>query len=337
MKPMAPGGSRRILIHGLGRSGTSWLMKIFDQHPMVFASHEPEAFLPQPALTMPNPPDLSPGEVAQQTQAYLEHLFGARPLRAMRKRPVLQKAFRPAMAHSLRQGLMLGMSVIERSVLSSARGWQVPDLASMSDVTMAVKCVSHQAMAPLIAEHCPDVKVIALIRHPCGNVASHDHGHRASLMADVYLPPRPEMARLFTFDRPIEALTEADFSLLEILAYRWAVYNDLLVRRLALHPSARIVTYEDLCVDPVGVSKALFDWCGLDWSTRCEAFLEASLSAEGDATGYHDLKRNPAVAAARWRATMSPEDVETVLSICRKSAAYTLFDGAAEGVCGGDP
>ena len=312
---------QRVLIHGLGRSGTSWLMKIFDHHDMVFASHEPERFVPKPVF--------GAGRDAEEARAYAEGLFTSRPLRAMRKRPIRRKAFRSSLAHGLRRGLLYALTGIDRLLPGAGlKGVHVPDLAALDRAALVVKSVSHQLFLDRVAEHAPSVKVIFLIRHPCGNVFSNLTGQGQSAMSHQFLPPRDKLARLYTFDRPAETLTEAEFDQTEILAYRWSVFNDHIMRTIDGRANVRIVRYEDLCADPIARSRELFSWVGLAWQESCERFLAASLAADGDASGYHDLTRNPLIAANKWRSDMARADQQRVLEIARKSSAFRLFEAA---------
>jgi hypothetical protein len=142
-----------------------------------------------------------------------------------------------------------------------------------------------------------------------------------------FLPPRPDMGRMFEFDRPAATLTEADFSELEIKAYRWAVYTDVVVRAVEALPNARVVLYEDICEDPLAAFKDMFAWAGISWHQNCADFIEQSLQAGDDSSAYHGLIRNPKIAAQKWRQDMSAQDQRKVLQICQKSAAASLYGG----------
>lgn len=308
-------------------------MKIFDHHPMVFASHEPERFVAKPKFRT----DQTDDDQAREARTYIEALFAARPLRAMRKRPIRRKAYRSRLGHEMRRGVLYGLTAAERLASrgrANLAGLSVPDFADLSSATMVVKSVSHQLLLDRIIPHAPEVKLIFLVRHPCGNVHSNLQGQSRAAMSQQFLPPRADLARLYAFDHPAEGLSEADFTQLEILAYRWAVFNDRVWRALSGRENVRFLRYEDLCNDPIGQAKGLFDWTGLDWTESCERFLRASISSEADAAGYHDLTRNPQIAAHKWRDEMAVEDIATVLEICRKSAAFTLFDTPAPAPAG---
>ena len=167
------------------------------------------------------------------------------------------------------------------------------------------------------------MKVIYLVRHACGQVHSHMRGLEAGKMSRSYLPPRPDMGRLFAFDRPAEDLVEDDFDQLEINAYRWAVFTDVNYRAMADLPNARVVTYETLCADPGQVFRDLFEWAGLEFHENCARFIDLSLQETGSERpeGYHTLIRNPMVAANKWREEMDPALAGKVKEICRSSAA----------------
>lgn len=313
----------QVLINGLGRSGTTWVQKTFDQHPSVFSSFEPERLI-DPGLKrrLSDPTDTT------AVGDYIAAIFSCRGLRAMRKRPILRKSYRTEAAHLVRLGFIYGMSApgkFSQQLRRRVEYMAVPDLADLRSAVHVVKSVSQQYELPRIARESPALKVIYLVRHPCAQVSSHMRGLEAGKMSESYLPPREDMNRLYEFKKPASELTEADFSQLEINAYRWAVCCDLNYLELAELPNTRLVTYEELCEDPEAVFRSLFSWVGLDWHENCARFIRESLQETADASEYHGLVRNPTIAANKWKSEMSLQDVETVKSICRKSAAAALY------------
>lgn len=314
---------KRILINGLGRSGTSWVYKTFDHHPGVFASFEPEAMVSEPLM-----PHTPAAEDLTALDEYVEGVFSSQALRAMRKRPILAKEYRSRMAHLLRLGMIYGASSLEKLVPFLEKSIQkapIPDLANRPDLVQVAKCVSGQYQLPSIAARNPNLKVIYIIRHPCGQTFSHMNGLKKGRMHKNYLPLRPDLERMFDFEKPAEKLVEADFSQLEINAYRWAVFCDLNYSSLSKQKNARVIRYEDICADPVSVFRELFEWCGLDWHPDCARFIKKSTNAKSDTKGYHTLIRSPTAAANKWKSEMPVEERETVASICRSSSAAALF------------
>jgi len=311
----------RVLILGLGRSGTSWLMKIFDHHPMVMAIHEPELLRGR---------DGKPVLAGKDLPREVDRLFHCRALRAVRRRPIVPKAYRSRPAHLLRTGLIYGLSALGRLGLDRRLvRVPIPDMADLSGAHRVVKCVGSERRFAEIVETVPEVRTICIIRHPCGQIFSYLRGLRAGLMSSLYLPPRAEIARLHDFGKPAAELVEADFDILEIVALRWSVYNGMIVEAAAGRGTVRILRYEDLCADPIGEAKAAFAWAGIDWRPDCERFLRDSLEAEGDAADYHAVRRNPLVAAEKWRAEMPADDARRVTEICRRAPAAALFPDLA--------
>ena len=314
---------KRVLINGLGRSGTTWALKTFDHHPHVFASHEPEQVLMSRTLYK----NIFSDDPAK-LRTLADGLFNTRGLRAMRRRPIRRKAYRTGAAHVARLAYIYGLSVLGQvhpRLERLLRKVPVPDLADLSNATQVIKTVSMEAGMEKVARLYDDVRFVYIVRHPCGYVASVLNGMDSRHMGITFLPPRPLMKELFGFEKP-ETLQESDFSTLEIVAYRWAAYCHLNVATAGTLSNLRVMKYEDLCADPIKEFREMFEWCGLDWHPDCEAFLAESLASEADSDDYHGLLRNPLIAANKWRESMPAEDIRRVMNICRHSAAAKLFE-----------
>lgn len=308
----------QVIIHGLGRSGTSWLMKIFDHHPRTMCSHEPEHFIDIEALRGQ--------EIDKATlDSYVAELFASRALRSMRVRPIVEKSNRFKLAHWVRLGMMFGLLACEKLLKTKNERFErinVPDLCHAGFDFFVAKTVAHYFIMKQIVAKCPEMKMIYIIRHPCGYAGSHKRGIAIGKMKPEIMPDQGDLDQVFGDG----AVTRGDQDQLEILTYKWAVWTDMFCQLAKEYPNLRILKYEDLCDDPVGVSRQLFDWAGLGWDARVEEFLQASLAASGDASGYHELTRNPKVAAEKWRTQMDAADIDKVLEIARHSSAYDLFE-----------
>jgi len=148
-------------------------------------------------------------------------------------------------------------------------------------------------------------------------------------MSKPYLPQRYLLDQFFSFDGGAYDISEEEFTIQELMAYRWAVYNGLVKKAADAHGNIRILRYEDLCNDPIGTMKDVFDWVDLPWHRNCEEFISDALLADGDAKDYHSFKRNPLVAAEKWKTEMPAEDQALVKSIARQSPAAHLFPDLA--------
>jgi hypothetical protein len=102
----------RVIILGLGRSGTSWTQKVFDHHPQVFALFEPENMILQKA-----------GRVCRhgtdaECRELVDQIMASKHLRAVRRRPILKKPYRSKLKHNLRAGYILGATGVQKALKS---------------------------------------------------------------------------------------------------------------------------------------------------------------------------------------------------------------------------
>lgn len=315
---------QRIWLHGVGRSGTSWLMKIFDHHPDVQCLHEPEMRLPG----KPAPSLNGPSFTDETLTDYATRIFEGRDIWAVRKRPILTKSFRSPVQHQARTAYIYGASLIDLGLRRMGqRNLRIstPDMTRCRPSHELVKSVASPYPLDRLVMANPHIRFVFIIRHPCGMALSSCRGQDMGLYPKAYLPQRPLLARYFQFDAP-EHLHEGMFSRLELLSYRWSVFNGMAVETAAHAPNLRVIRYEDLCADPLELAQELFDWVGLDWHGRVDTFLHRSLQMSGDATGYHDLQRNPKVAASKWREKLSLEDQNSIRRIAMRSPAAALYE-----------
>jgi hypothetical protein len=333
-KPVAkPDGPPRILISGLGRSGTSWLYKTFDHHPGVVGIFEPDLSLRARELNAANRGKPPSNEFLNKRY---DTLFGTRTLRSARRRPIIDKSFRSPPLTLVRIAMIYGLSVLERGAKPFGEGLHkymrdlpVPDFACRDDLPVVAKTVSGGATEAMMARLRPGTKAIIIVRHPCGFVRSVVEGSARGKVAPIFLPERRAAQRVFKQDFSVDAVGEEDFTAVERAAMRWAVYTNWIEpSSLENNPSVRVLTYEDLCRDPIGTCRDLFAFAGLDFHPDCERFLQRSLTGDEAKAGedsYHATVRNPEVAAHKWRTAMSPADIKTVRTIASKSAAACLF------------
>ena len=217
---------------------------------------------------------------------------------------------------------MSGVSALPGIPSAKVDQLSVPDLFATTPTAIVAKKVNFKKDLIGVAKADPNLKVVYILRHPCGQIASYMTGLTLGKMPRQYLPHKEGMAYVF----PNNAVNLDNPSQMEILCYRWAVFNQLLIDIFRDAPNVRTLRYEDLCADPIGVAQSLFEWAELPWSRRAEAFLQSSIGAETGGGDYHALTRQPLEAANKWRREMKAEDIKLVMSICRHSSAMSYFD-----------
>lgn len=162
----------------------------------------------------------------------------------------------------------------------------------------------------------PDCRIIFIIRHPCGQVASTISGIR-----------RGRFERRVPFDEVLQTaeareqgLTPESFeslSLVEKAAWHWAILNQKAFNDLGNAPNVLCVRYEDLARDPIPETRKMFDFARLPWHSQSGTFLRRSTSGSGT-EGYFDVVRNPLAAANRWREELSQDEQAAIMEIAAR-------------------
>jgi hypothetical protein len=149
------------------------LGKLFDAHLDVLYRHEPDIVYRPDCLPKSIPPGEEEAHI-ETARTYLDQLAAARTLKTAGPLPVSAKRRRSLLGRAIRTGSILGVRGIEMVARGSDRvsRIQVPDLISGPDPTIVIKSVSLLAYAQLFAKAWPQCRIIVIVRHPCGQVAS---------------------------------------------------------------------------------------------------------------------------------------------------------------------
>ncbi|MFZ5609146.1 MAG: sulfotransferase family protein [Pseudomonadota bacterium] len=315
-----------VFIIGSGRSGTSFLQRVFDSHPDSLCLHEPDTL-----MRTAHPPFLPAAEdharLSPAMADYVACLARMRALRAVQKRPNFAKSYRGPLAQAAREGVILALQGLERLIgrWLPVAAMPVPDWADTKMSVPVLKSVECLGRLPLIARACPDMRIVHILRHPCGVAASLAHGVAIGKMP----APRIYQDQLGLPLALEEGLNKAALDTMgpwETAAWQWTLLNDWALRQTAGCANVRVVLYDALCERLVDEAKDLFAWCGLSWPAQTENFLAHVLDQTRDVGGYHALVRNPRAAAHRWRAQLTAAEKATVMAIARRSPAGRLFD-----------
>ncbi|MGB2985225.1 MAG: sulfotransferase [Phycisphaerae bacterium] len=319
--------ARTVLIAGTGRSGTTWLGKIFDSSPDVFYKPQPDERSRYPWFReIPSRLDRTPefdrfkepfAEAVRQT--FCSHTP------SLQARPVFKKNF-------LRQSAWDLLNISLRVWRKISRGpgpvlripaWmfrQDPD-----DITLVLKSVISNLRLAWIHENFPTIKMILIVRHAGGYLSSVFRGARHHGWVDAGKKERLGTTMLPFPRRDQERYRDAfengsDFE--RELIY-WVVANETPILELDGSPRFKLVSYEELCRRPLETAQALFDFAEIPFTRSSEQFIRESTTQERP--GYYDVYKNPARSANRWRNELDSQQRALVARYVDESSLKFLW------------
>jgi Sulfotransferase family len=316
---------RVILVLGGPRSGTTWLAKIFDSHPDVLYRHEPDTVNRDQVLQDVFTDDQI-GPNREAARDYLRQLLGVQTLKTAGSLPLFRKNYYGLVRQLLHDSTVYALRVVEKVGVASgaAKHLPVPDMldaARHPALKVVIKSVSSRGRVRLFAEAMPGARIIFIVRDPCGQIASMMRGAALGKFADPAMDEviRTEQARRYGLTAArLEAMSPV-----ERFAWHWAVLNEKAIADLAELGTGKVVRYQELCVDPVGVSKGLFAFTGLGWHPQTERFIATSTSFNGP-DRYYQVSKTSGTSLNKWRSELAREDQRRILQVVRETSMWGL-------------
>ena len=310
----------QILIAGLARSGTTWLAKLLDSHPATLYRHEPD----RPPL-FPSMPYLLAPSHTDYYQSSLQQ-FGS-GLRAQNRvqvagtLPVFRKDSEKLLNYQARR-MLTSASRLASQWLGNIRLFDLfrPHGEDMSRVVW--KSVWSVGRLGAILHAMPQLRVVFLIRHPCGVIFSRHRGVTNGEMAPL---SHSEFAELKNYNSPStqRLLAQVDQNdVLEMEAFRWALLNSKAIEELHACQDYLVIRYEDLCADPTKVMSQILGCVDLPWDGQIDRFiLDSAARTSSRFYGLHRKTEN----IDPWRDSMPLAKQQRVLDIVNGSTAGNYY------------
>lgn len=305
-----------IILIGLPRSGTTWIGKIFDSHPGTLYLHEPDSSVPMNELPLIAGSSVPVSE-RPAVLSVLSRTMDVRLTRVISILPQCPKSYRVPALDWLHRQLALGT----KACSPFFGEFSLPDfLASHRPVRLIWKSIESIGRLALIAQVLPRARIIHILRHPGGWIASMTRGH----LEGRFGSGRDEWWRwdLLEATPPAQrrGLTVSAFETMNDLqrdVWSWVLWNEYAIEASAGLTNVMTITYEQVCAAPIVESKKLFEFARLSWDRQVEDFLRKSTSTHKEQ--FYSLFRDPAVAANKWRCRMSASDLNIIESILSES------------------
>ncbi|EQD40524.1 hypothetical protein B2A_11003, partial [mine drainage metagenome] len=299
-------------------------------HPDTLYRHEPDSVR---RLSLPLYPEI---QVAPQYREELEQFVASLPeLRCPKvvgKQPLFPKSYQSAAglyASRVCVALAKAASRVQRNVPCLYR----PTAEGCEQVRLVWKSIESPGRLGVCMEALPDARAIHLMRHPCGYVASVLRGE-AGRRFDGLIPSAEDLwllkMLLATSTGKTRGLSLDDIERLtpeERLAWRWVLTQEKILADVAHCGRVLTLRYEDVCAEPLAMTRRMFEFTGLDWQSQTEDFIRASTQPTNQTTDtdYYSVFKYPPASAGRWREELAPPVIERILRILRTSPLYRHY------------
>lgn len=253
-----------ISIHGAPRSGTSWLGKIFDSHPAV-------AYRFQPLFSYRFKNVLSEISSTKEIEQFLQDLYVVE-----NDEFILQLQQKNSGAHP---------ATFEKNAYPSL---------------LVMKEVRYHYLIKTLLERVSDIKIIGIVRHPCGAINSWLKTPREF---------NPQWSQLSEWRL---AQSKNQYRKEEYYGFeKWRELAEVFLDYSLRYPSSfKLVRYENLVESPLETVSDLFTFAGLPMHAQTRAFLKSSQAKEMEDP---DTVFRLSDVAYRWKHELAPEIRDTIL------------------------
>lgn len=304
--------ARYGLIFGQGRSGTNWLLELFDQSPETFCRNEPygaencrlNELAEHRFYSRPDQHLLD--EKWDEAVTWTANRMGNRDHEIPVEKEYLNELSRKLGLYHAVQGARI--RPLMRLFIPSLRGdeWCAPrwiaNREKLAGAAAILKLVTSPGWAVFVLRRRPEVPVFHIVRHPGGFLNSW--ANRWAAGRDMAENRKESQERL----RPIAELDAkwaerfgdiSSMSVEEAELWYWVYANQVIYEAGKDSRRYRHIIYEELATDPVSIMKKSYADMGLGWDRDIEARIARSASRSKD-------------IASVWREKLSPERLRLV-------------------------
>lgn len=309
------------------RSGTTWIGKIFDSHPDTLYRHEPDSWGLLNALPLMAPADKAEA-YSRDVMDFCARLPGMKLTKVAASTPIFPKSY-----YSPFQYQLFRLNVFAVKAAAKVLGEQpVRNLIRSKDlahIRMVWKSIESLGRLGVIERALQPCYGIHIARHPCGFVASVLRGESRRHFTDNVSASEDMGLLALCLDTATarrHGLTLENLKRMhpvERLAWRWVLFNAKAMQDIEGRPGCMTLRYEDLCCDPLGVAKQLFEFTRLPWNEQTERFVNQSTSK--DVGRYYSVVKNPLKASTKWKDELSKVDIDRIYSVVAETQPGALY------------
>jgi hypothetical protein len=201
--------------------------------------------------------------------------------------------------------------------------------ASIEQLSVVWKSIESVGRLGVIVRAVENYHAILILRHPCGYVASVMRGEQQQQFSARTASSEDYGVLKMLLETKQAQRRGLDLQALkgmrpeERLAWRWLLFNEKALEDTQGLDGCTSVRYEDVCADPQGLARKMFDFAGLAWNRQTEAFVRQSVGRER--SGYYSVFKEPLQAANKWREQLPDDVICRVYGVLEKSELGRLY------------
>lgn len=315
-----------VFLTGRGRSGTTWLGQILNTYQNCIYKYEP--FLASKSSPFQTWKDRLDGDYDLEEMRSSFWSLCNRCYFGVDNPPFPDKNFRKQSGYLLHLLYGLGKRIDRFQYLYELYGRTQLD----RDTAVLIKDVNFPIHLLPDLSQVLQPYLIALVRNPFANIASYLKGINLGMFESDRERDISSLKK--ALDTPEGNLAHysdrlEDMSVAQFEAVRWRYQVESLVQFTKDYPQSTIVVYEDLCLDPLGKTREIFDFLGWQIDRKTEDFINASTSGTASTAkaskSYYSVYRDPHKSMSKWKEQLTEAQKLDIQSIICQSPLNNLW------------
>jgi len=186
-------------------------------------------------------------------------------------------------------------------------------------------------------------KIIGVVRNPFANISSHFMGEKGSFFKAVQAKLRLSGVKRFPKSRRakrakmlrreiIQSGNKAFLKYMDDLemmppesleAVAWRIMVEPMVEFIQDYDKGLLVIYEEMCKNPFGVAKRLFDFSGWEMTRFSKDYLKGTMREKkmhrSERKAYYSIFRNPEKSMNKWKKNLTKQQKKNIALIIKDS------------------
>lgn len=318
------------IIAGHGRSGTNWLLQLFDQSPGTFCRNEPyfasnspfRSIVDDRLTVRRDQTDLH--QRWDSTVDWAATHMGKRDHEIAQRKDFIYSWSRHLGLCRLVSGTRYRRALSWISPQLNGDEWLLPkwlgDRARLQRARAFLKLVQSPGWVCYVLQHRPQVPVFHIVRHPAGFVKSWQRRYLQSDLAGNVLQENLDRLREIVHEDSTWSALFGEVDALDVLTSEllyWRYATEMIHRAGAGSAAYHLVLYEELANDPLTSVRQMYAKAELEWTGEIEQAVQGLCSEA------------PSLASA-WRNQLSAETIATIESQLHSGPLGGWWNAAGE-------